>query len=140
MFSQFKIFQKFSILRDLSYTRFKPHTKILITRQKKSNFWPHCNRCQRRSQPIFSIPLSISYEKFLCILEEILIINIIWWYNIPKKSGDLRYCLVKLGVTLLWHVDKWVSRAPPHHTLPAFLNLNDILSQTYQTVIIFYYR
>ena len=25
----------------------------------------------------------------------------------------------------MWHVAQWVSRAPPHHTLPAFLNLND---------------
>ena len=28
------------------------------------------------------------------------------------------------GVTPLWHVAPWVSRAPPHHTLPAILNLN----------------
>ena len=41
-----------------------------------------------------------------------------------KKQGDLRNSLVLLGVTLLWHVAQWVSRAPPHHTLSAFLNLN----------------
>ena len=29
-----------------------------------------------------------------------------------------------LGLTPLWHVAQWVSRAPPHNTLPAFLNLN----------------
>ena len=40
-----------------------------------------------------------------------------------KKQGDLRNSLVLLGVTQLWHVAQWVSRAPPHHTLPAFLNL-----------------
>ena len=43
-----------------------------------------------------------------------------------KKQGDLRNSLVLLGVTVLWHVAQWVSRAPPHHTLPAFLNLNGI--------------
>ena len=32
--------------------------------------------------------------------------------------------MVLLGVTLLWHVAQWVSRAPPHHTLPSLLNLN----------------
>ena len=41
-----------------------------------------------------------------------------------KKREDLRNSLVLLGVTPLWHVAQWVSRAPPHHTLPAFLNLN----------------
>ena len=28
-----------------------------------------------------------------------------------------------IGVTLIWHVAQWVSRAP-HHSLPAFTNLN----------------
>ena len=28
----------------------------------------------------------------------------------------------------MWYVAQWVSRAPPHHTLPAFLNLNGICS------------
>ena len=32
--------------------------------------------------------------------------------------------MVLLGVPSLWHVAQWVSRAPPHHTLPTFLNLN----------------
>ena len=41
-----------------------------------------------------------------------------------KKQENLRNSLVLLGVSLLWHVAQWVSRAPPHHTLPAFLNLN----------------
>ena len=41
-----------------------------------------------------------------------------------KKQGDFRNSLVLLGLTPLWHVAQWVSRAPPHHTLPAFLNLN----------------
>ena len=41
-----------------------------------------------------------------------------------KKQGDLRNSLVLLGVTQLWHVAQWVSRAPPHYTLPAFQNLN----------------
>ena len=41
-----------------------------------------------------------------------------------KKRGDLGNSLVLLGVTLLLHVAHWVSRAPPHNTLPAFLNLN----------------
>ena len=40
-----------------------------------------------------------------------------------KKQGDLRN-LVLIGVTWLWHVTQWVSRAPLHHTLAAFLNLN----------------
>ena len=36
----------------------------------------------------------------------------------------MRKSLVSQGVTSLWHVAQWVSRAPPHHTLPDFLNLN----------------
>ena len=32
--------------------------------------------------------------------------------------------MVLQGVIQLWHVAQWVSGAPPHHTLPAFLNLN----------------
>ena len=36
----------------------------------------------------------------------------------------MRNSLVLLGVALLWHVAQWVSRAPPHHTIAAFLNLN----------------
>ena len=34
----------------------------------------------------------------------------------------MRNSLFLLGVTSLWHVSQWVSRAPPHHILPAFLN------------------
>ena len=41
-----------------------------------------------------------------------------------KKHGDFRNSLVFLGVTSLLHVAQWVSRAPPHHTIPAFLNPN----------------
>ena len=44
-----------------------------------------------------------------------------------KKQGDLRNSFVLLEVTALWHVAKWVSRAPPHHTIPTFLNLNGII-------------
>ena len=43
-----------------------------------------------------------------------------------EKQGDLRDCFVLLTLTQLWHVAQWVSRAPPHHTLPAFLYLNGI--------------
>ena len=48
------------------------------------------------------------------------------WYCTIKiwKKEDLRNSLVLIGVTPLWHVAKWVSRAPPHRTLPTFLNLN----------------
>ena len=43
----------------------------------------------------------------------------------PKHgSARNRNSLVLLGVTLLWHMAQWVSRAPSHHTLPSFLNLN----------------
>ena len=41
-----------------------------------------------------------------------------------KKAGRFENSLVLLGVTQLWHVAQWASRAPPDHTLPAFLNLN----------------
>ena len=44
-----------------------------------------------------------------------------------KKQGNLRNSLVLLGVTPLCYVAQWVSRAPPHHIIPAFLNLNDSL-------------
>ena len=37
----------------------------------------------------------------------------------------MRNSLVLLKVTS-WHVAQWVSRASPHHSLPAFLNLNGI--------------
>ena len=33
-----------------------------------------------------------------------------------------------LGGTSLWHVAQWVALAPPHHTLPVFLNLNGRLT------------
>ena len=35
----------------------------------------------------------------------------------------MRNSLVLVGVTSLRHVAQGVSRAPPHHTLPAFINL-----------------
>ena len=41
-----------------------------------------------------------------------------------KKRGYLENSFVLVGVTPLWHVAQLVSRAPPHHTLPAFINLN----------------
>ena len=41
-----------------------------------------------------------------------------------KKRGDLRNSLILLGFTSFWHLAQWVSRASPHHVLPAFLNLN----------------
>ena len=34
--------------------------------------------------------------------------------------------MFKITVTPLWHVTQWDSRAPSHHTLTAFLNLNDM--------------
>ena len=46
-----------------------------------------------------------------------------------KKQGDLRNSLVLLGVTPMWFVAQWVSRAPPHHTLPPFLNNNSSLPE-----------
>ena len=39
----------------------------------------------------------------------------------------MRNSLVLLGVASLWHVAQWVSRAPPQHTLTAFLNHNGII-------------
>ena len=36
------------------------------------------------------------------------------------KSGGIRITPWSAG----WHVAQWISRAPPQHTLPAFLNLN----------------
>ena len=51
--------------------------------------------------------------------------------NLPlrsKKAGRFEKLLGLLEVTRLWHVAHWVSRAPPHHALPAFLNLNDRFS------------
>ena len=42
-----------------------------------------------------------------------------------KKRGDLRGCLSKVTLTLnIVTRGSRVSRAPPHHTLPAFLNLH----------------
>ena len=58
-----------------------------------------------------------------------------WWFgkfrdgSYLKKQEDFRNSLVLLGVTQLWHVLQWVARAPPHHTLSAFLNLNGIKFQ-----------
>ena len=48
----------------------------------------------------------------------------ILYHKDQKKQGDLRDCFVLQTVTLFWHVAQWISRAPPHHILPAFLNLN----------------
>ena len=56
----------------------------------------------------------------------------LWRYEIPrlflplrpKKAGRIEKSLVLQEVILLWHLAKWVSRAPPHHTLSAFLDLN----------------
>ena len=47
-----------------------------------------------------------------------------YYHSDLKKQGDLRNSFDLLWVTPLWHVAQWVSRAPPHQTLPAFLNLN----------------
>ena len=52
--------------------------------------------------------------------------NISLSYQDLKNQGDLRSSLASLEGTPLWHVAQWVSRAPPHRSLPAFLNLNDI--------------
>ena len=41
-----------------------------------------------------------------------------------EKQADLRDSFVLVGVTPLWLVAQWVSRAPLHRTLPAFLYLN----------------
>ena len=41
-----------------------------------------------------------------------------------EKQEGLRDCSVLVTIPPLWHVAQWVSRAPPHHTLPAFLNLD----------------
>ena len=46
-----------------------------------------------------------------------------------KQAGRSRNSLVLLGVTSLWQVALWLSRAPPHHTVPAFLNLNSNIFQ-----------
>ena len=43
-----------------------------------------------------------------------------------KKQGNFRNSSVLQGVTILWLVAEWVSRAPSHNTLPAFLNLKGI--------------
>ena len=52
-----------------------------------------------------------------------------------KKQGDLRNYLVLQGVTPFWQVAQWVSRAPPHHTLPAFLDLNGMKSHNENLII-----
>ena len=47
--------------------------------------------------------------------------------NLPlrsKKQEDFRNSLFLLWVTTLWHMAQRISRAPPHHTLPVFLNRN----------------
>ena len=50
--------------------------------------------------------------------------GILTYYSKLKKQKDFKHSLVLLGVTPLWHTALRVSGAPPHHTLPAFLNLN----------------
>ena len=46
------------------------------------------------------------------------------YHKYPEKQEDFRNSFVLLGVTSLWHVAQWVSRAPPQRTLSAFLDLN----------------
>ena len=61
---------------------------------------------------------SFNQLKLYLIVNEIII-----YHQDLKKREDLRNSLILLGVTPLWHVAQWVSRAQPYHTLPAFLNL-----------------
>ena len=63
-----------------------------------------------------SIHLVVIYRLFEFEITELLL-----WSN---KREDLRNFLVLQGVSALWHLAQWVSRAPPNHILPAFLNLN----------------
>ena len=68
--------------------------------------------------------------KIIFRLNNYLILNLFFTYNDchvqlrSKKAGGFVKSLVLLGVIPLWHVATWVSFAPPHHTLPAFLNLS----------------
>ena len=62
-----------------------------------------------------------------------LIDNNIRYIIYPKdleKQGDLRDCFVVLTVSQLWNVAPLISRAPPYHTLPAFINLNGSKSKS----------
>ena len=71
-------------------------------------------------EQVFFVGWDITTKSQLCILK----------FNYHKdlnKQGDLRNSLILVGVTPLWHVAQWVSRAPQHHTIPAFLDLNGTL-------------
>ena len=50
-------------------------------------------------------------------------ISLIYHWDL-KKQGDSRKCSILIAFTLLWHVA--LTRTPPHHSLPAFLNLKGI--------------
>ena len=58
------------------------------------------------------------------------------WSN---KREDLRNFLVLQGVSALWHLAQWVSRSPPNHILPAFLNLNGRRIGANLISILYYY-
>ena len=70
--------------------------------------------------------LIISSQLLIPTLEQIINYKSIFWptKKIKKKQGDLRNSLVLQGITAVLHMAQWVSRAPPHNTLPAFLNRN----------------
>ena len=71
------------------------------------------------NQSLFS-EINSRLNRFLFLINNCLTDT--WYHKDLKKQEDLRNSLVSLGVTPLWHVAQWGSRAPPHHTLPAFLS------------------
>ena len=50
--------------------------------------------------------------------------SLILYHKHLEKHGGLRDCFVLVTITRLWHVAQRVSPTPPHHILPACLNLN----------------
>ena len=84
---------------------------------------------------LFIITLSI-HLVVISRLFEIKITELPLW---SKKREDLRNFLVLLGVTALWHVAQWLSRAPPNHILPAFLNHNGRRIGANLISILYYY-
>ena len=104
------------IANELSFLTFTSQDKKILKWAAQAFFKKTYNNCniKCKTKCYFVLFENVKQNEILYFL----------YYKDLEKQEDLRDCFVLLTVTQLWAVTKWVSRAPPHHNLPAFLNLN----------------